>query len=180
MAKEARIFSLVQELGQCIVVVEEVDGPHLVPIWIGIFEGSAIAAQLIGEKFPRPMTHDLMMNIIKDMGATIDRVTITDLKDNSYYAEIAVKQNGKAWVIDSRPSDAMALAVRAQCPIFIEERVLEKCPEMLKPITKDEAEKLKKELQNMTPEDFFRGLKDKDNRKQTPPSSDEEDQDKDQ
>lgn len=164
MVKEARIYSLVQELGQCIVVIEEVNGPHLIPIWIGIFEGSAIAAQLIGEKFPRPMTHDLMINIMKEMNVAIEKVTITDLRDNSYYAEIVVKQNGRAWIIDSRPSDAMALAVRVQCPIFIEEKVLKKCPEMLKPISKDEAEKLKKELQTMTPEDFFRGLKNKDSK----------------
>src|SRR5262245_15680643 len=86
--KEAKIFSLAQVVDRCIVGLEEVGGPRLVPIWIGIFEGGAIAAELTGQEPPRPMTHDLMNNILKGSHITMDKVVITDLRDNTYFAEI--------------------------------------------------------------------------------------------
>jgi uncharacterized protein len=157
--KEAKIFSLAQVVDRCIVVVEEVGGPRLVPIWIGIFEGGAIAAELTGQEPPRPMTHDLMTNILKVSHIAMEKVVITDLRDNTYFAEIHLKTNGSSQVIDARPSDALALAVRSRCPMFVSETVFKKCPELLKPISEDEVKKFKEELKNMKPEDFFKDLK---------------------
>jgi bifunctional DNase/RNase len=157
--KEAKIFSLAQVVDRCIVVVEEVGGPRLVPIWIGIFEGGAIAAELTGQEPPRPMTHDLMTNIFKASHIAMEKVVITDLRDNTYFAEIHIKSNGSSHVIDARPSDALALAVRTRCPMFVSEMVFKKCPELLKPISEDEVKKFKEELKNMKPEDFFKDLK---------------------
>lgn len=157
--KEAKIFSLAQVVDRCIVVVEEVGGPRLVPIWIGIFEGGAIAAELTGQEPPRPMTHDLMASMLKSAHVAMEKVVITDLRDNTYYAEIHLRTNGSSTVIDSRPSDALALAVRSRCPIFVSESVFKKCPELLKPISEDEVKKFREELKNMKPEDFFKDLK---------------------
>ncbi|HVO33302.1 MAG TPA: bifunctional nuclease family protein [Elusimicrobiota bacterium] len=157
--KEAKIFSLAQVVDRCIVVIEEIGGPRLVPIWIGIFEGGAIAAELTGQEPPRPMTHDLMANIFKLAHVAMTKIVITDLQDNTYFAEIHLRSNGADVVIDSRPSDALALAVRTHCPMFVSESVFKKCPELLKPISEDEVKKFKEELKNMKPEDFFKDLK---------------------
>ena len=157
--KEAKIFSLAQVVDRCIVVIEEVGGPRLVPIWIGIFEGGAIAAELTGQEPPRPMTHDLVNNIFKTMHVTMEKVVITDLRDNTYFAEIHLRNGTGAVIVDARPSDALALAVRAHCPMFVSENVFKKCPELLKPISEDEVKKFREELKNMKPEDFFRDLK---------------------
>jgi len=157
--KEAKIFSLAQVVDRCIVVVEEVGGPRLVPIWIGIFEGGAIAAELTGQEPPRPMTHDLVTSIFKASHIAMEKVVITDLRDNTYFAEIHLRTNGAVQVIDARPSDALALAVRTHCPMYVSEVVFKKCPELLKPISEDEVKKFKEELKNMKPEDFFKDLK---------------------
>lgn len=157
--KEAKIFSLAQVVDRCIVVIEEVGGPRLVPIWIGIFEGGAIAAELTGQEPPRPMTHDLIHHMFKSLKVTMDKVVITDLRENTYFAEIHLRSNGSAIVMDSRPSDALALAVRSHCPLYVSEAVFKKCPELLKPISEDEVKKFKEELKNMKPEDFFKDLK---------------------
>ncbi len=160
MLKPAKIYSLIfiPPLAQYVVTLEEVDGTRLVPIWIGITEGNAIAMIIQGQKFHRPLTHDLMANIIKDVGAEVERIVISDLKENAYYATITIKQNGKTYEIDSRPSDAMALAVRTKSPIFIDEKVFKLCPVINKPITDDEVKKFKEELKGLRPEDFFKRL----------------------
>jgi hypothetical protein len=160
--REAKIFSLAQVVDRCIVVIEEVGGPRLVPIWIGIFEGGAIAAELTGQEPPRPMTHDLLMSMLKAAQAIVERVVINDLRDNTYFAGVHMAlANGEKVVIDSRPSDALALAVRAHCPLFVAEVVFQKCPELLKPISEDEVKSFKEQLKNMKPEDFFKDLKEK-------------------
>jgi len=157
---EAHISSLVSlfPLPQYVVVLEDKDKARLVPIWIGVAEGNAIALEMNGEKFPRPLTHDLIVNILNQIGAKIERVTITDIKDNSYFAEIEIRVNGKTYQIDARPSDSLAIAVRIKCPIFIDSKVLDKCPTIEKPISEDEINKFKEELKHMTPEDFFKKL----------------------
>src|ERR1700751_4289438 len=94
--KEAKIFSLAQGVDRCIVVIEEVGGPRLVPIWIGVFEGGAIAAALTGQEPPRPMTHDLIANILKKLKVSLEKVVITDLRDNTYFAEIHLRSNGSS------------------------------------------------------------------------------------
>ena len=160
MMKEARIVSVVSlfPLPQYVVVLEDVEKTRLVPIWIGVNEGNAIALELQGEKFPRPLTHDLIVNLLTLLNAGVEKIIISDLKNNSYFAVIHVRVNGKTLPLDARPSDSLAIAVRIHCPIFIDEKVLKKCPVVEKPITKEEIEKFKSELKNMTSEEFFKSL----------------------
>lgn len=108
-----------------VVVLEEVEGGRMLPIWVGISEAQAIARELEQMKTPRPMTHDLMKAILEDMQATVERVVINDLRNNTYYAEISLAQRDARFVVDSRPSDAIALALRVHAPIFVARRVME-------------------------------------------------------
>lgn len=161
--KEARIFSLVliPLLGQYVVTLEELGGQRLIPIWIGVNEGNAIGLKLQGEALPRPMTHDLMAALLQQLGAKVERIVVMDLREGTYYAVIEMVSDGKRFTVDSRPSDAMALAVRMNAPIFVDDKVWKKCPVIMKPITEDEVDKFKDQLQNLKPEDFFKGLEDK-------------------
>jgi len=156
--KEAKIFSviMVQEAGQYLVTLEEVSGTRLLPIWIGPAEGISIAAALQKQAFPRPLTHDLLNNILKELNAKVEKVVITDIKNDTFYANIMLKAGDNLYTIDSRPSDSIAIAIRADAPIFIEERVFDKCPKIDKPITDEEVEKFKKDLERLRPEDFFK------------------------
>jgi hypothetical protein len=158
--KQAFISSLVSlfPLPQYVVVLEDIEKTRLVPIWIGVSEGNAIALEMNGEKFPRPLTHDLIINMFHAMGVQVDRVTITDIKENSYYAEITLSLKGQVFTIDARPSDSLAIAVRTKSPIFIDPVVLEKCPTVEKPISKDEVDRFKEDLKTMTAEEFFKNL----------------------
>ncbi len=167
-AVSTRLYSLSQVGGQCVMVLEEIDGPRLLPIWIGLYEGGAIGMALSGQQFPRPLTHDLFMVVIHQLGAKVKHVIITELKDATFYAEVALDQGGKESVIDARPSDSVALAVRANCPILVSEQVFQACPELLKPISEEEVNDFKKKLDKMTPEDFFKDLKLK---KERPPEN---------
>jgi len=157
---EFRILSLmmVPNSGQYVVFLEEVGGGRLVPIWIGIYEGNAILLHLQGEELPRPMTHDLMTNISRVLGMEIERVVVNDLVDNTYYAVIEATFQGQNISIDARPSDSMALAVRAGAPIYVHDRVLDKGVAVMKPITEEDLEEFKEELKRMRPEDFFKNL----------------------
>ena len=158
--KEAKIFSLVliPLLGQYVVTLEEVEGQRLVPIWIGVNEGNAIGLKLQGEQLPRPMTHDLLSNILNALTVKVDRIVVTDLRDGTYYASIFLTDGTRKFDLDCRPSDAIALAVRTSTPIFLDDKVLKKCPVIMKPISDEEVGKFKKDLQSMKPEDFFKGL----------------------
>ncbi len=160
MIKEARIASVVSlfPLPQYVVVLEDKEKTRLVPIWIGVHEGNAIALELQGEKFPRPLTHDLIVNMLELLGAKVEKVVISDLKDNSYYAILEIRMNGKTLFLDARPSDSLAIAVRVHCPVFIDEKVLKRCPAVEKPITAEDIENFKNELKTLTPEQFFKGL----------------------
>lgn len=161
MIKEAKISSLVSlfPLPQYVVVLEDLERTRLVPIWIGVHEGTAIALEMQKEKFPRPLTHDLMVNIVAAVGGKIEKVVISDLKENSYYAVLFIRQGRKLFEIDARPSDSLALAVRVSCPIFIDEKVLKACPPMSSgPITSEDVDRFKEDLKNMTPEEFFKRL----------------------
>lgn len=160
-AVPTRLYSLSQVGGQCVMVLEEIDGPRLLPIWIGLYEGGAIGMALSGQQFPRPLTHDLFMVVINQLGAKVKHVVITELKESTFYAEVALQNGNKEMVIDARPSDSVALAVRANCPILVSDSVFKACPELLKPITEDEVSDFKKKLDTMTPEDFFKDLKKK-------------------
>jgi hypothetical protein len=145
-------------LAQYVITLEEVDGSRLIPIWIGVSEGTSIVMVLEGEKFKRPLTHDLTVSLIKALGGSLEKVVISDLKENAYYSVIVLRQGDKTLEIDSRPSDAIALAVRTGAPIFIEDKVLELCPVINKPISGDEVKNFEKEIENLRPEEFFRKL----------------------
>jgi len=110
---------------QPIVLLKTADGNKFLPIWIGHPEAAAILMKLQGASTPRPMTHDLVTDMLGELGAEVVRITVTELKENTFYASITVQQNGSEIEIDSRPSDAIALAVRADAPIFAAEDVIE-------------------------------------------------------
>lgn len=108
-----------------VVILREAGGRRLLPIWIGPGEASAIAMELAGIKFARPLTHDLMNTVVRGLGSRLVRVLITKVEDNTYYASLVFQQNGRTLAIDSRPSDSVALALRASAPIYAEDSLLE-------------------------------------------------------
>jgi bifunctional DNase/RNase len=108
-----------------VVVLKEVDAERYLPIWIGPFEADAITLQLQGVEVARPLTHDLLKGVIEKMGATVSHITVTELKNDTFYARIIMDVNGESVEIDARPSDAIALAVRAKAPLFVAEEVME-------------------------------------------------------
>jgi uncharacterized protein len=110
---------------QPIVLLKTADGNKFLPIWIGHAEAAAILMKLQGASTPRPMTHDLVADILEQLDAEVIRITVTELRENTFYASITVQQNGSEIEIDSRPSDAIAIAVRSEAPIFAAERVVE-------------------------------------------------------
>lgn len=108
-----------------VVILKEKDGERLLPIWIGPGEASAIAMELAGIHFARPLTHDLFTAVVRGLGSSLVRVLITKVVDNTYYASLVFSANGEFISIDSRPSDSIALALRAEAPIFADENLLE-------------------------------------------------------
>ncbi len=109
-----------------IVILRDPAGDSLLPIWVGLFEANAIALQLEKITTPRPMTHDLLRSVLSTMDAQVDRIVITDLKENTFYASVHLRCNGRDLSVDSRPSDAIALALRTDSPIFVDRAVIEK------------------------------------------------------
>ncbi len=109
-----------------IVILEEIEGKQTLPIWVGLLEATAIASEIEGVSFPRPMTHDLLKDIMDKTDIKVNKIEIYDLRDNTYYALIHLTNRGEALSIDSRPSDAIALALRTRAPIFVSEEVLKK------------------------------------------------------
>jgi bifunctional DNase/RNase len=162
LMKEFKIFSLmlIPMPAQYVIYLEEVGGTRLIPIWIGVNEGNAIVYKLQDESPPRPMTHDLMAEIFNTLNLQIEKVTVSDLKENTYFAIIDMRHGDENYSIDSRPSDAIALAVRTESPIYVSQDVLDKCPVIRKPISDDEVEKFKNEVQSLRPEDFFKDVDD--------------------
>ncbi len=108
-----------------IIILRDQDGQRILPIWVGVFEANAIALQIENVQTPRPMTHDLLKNVIGDLSAQVERIVVTDLKENTFYALIHLRTNGHSIEIDARPSDAIALALRTRSPIFVEEAVIQ-------------------------------------------------------
>ena len=141
-----------------IVILWEVDGEKTLPIWIGLLEATAIASELEGIKFSRPMTHDLMNNLLEMVDIKVSKIEVCDLKENTYYALIHFKQGDKEMTIDARPSDALALSLRVKAPIFVEEEIINKSKEIdLKPEAEDKSEegkKWQKLLEELNSEDF--------------------------
>lgn len=159
--REVRIYSLATTQNECIVFLEEVNGNRLLPIWIGLSEGQAIAIRFSGIVLPRPLTHDLLLSSVKTLGWAVEKIVVTDLKDNTFYAQIHLKSEKEERLLDSRPSDAIAVAVRAGCSMFVKERVFERCQVLSKPISEDEVKKFREELKNIKPEDIFKDLQKK-------------------
>ena len=141
---------------QPIVLLRESEGERYLPIWIGQAEASAIALALQGVVTPRPMTHDLIKNLLEEMAVQVHNIVITELREGTFYAVINMQRNGDAYEVSSRPSDAIALAVRLGCKIFADEEVLAEAS-ILIPSGEEEEEELEKFrefLENVTPEDF--------------------------
>ncbi|HDN84964.1 bifunctional nuclease family protein [Candidatus Aerophobetes bacterium] len=137
-----------------VIVLKEKNGSKTLPIWIGLFEAQSIALAMENVKPPRPLTHDLAKSLIEKLKGKVDRVVINDLRHNTFYARILIRQNGESIQVDSRPSDAIALALRLKVPIFIEEEVLDKVAMDSSPIGEEEIEEFKKKLKDLKPEDF--------------------------
>jgi uncharacterized protein len=142
---------------QPIVLLKTADGNRYLPIWIGQPEAAAILMKLQGAATPRPMTHDLVTDLLEQLEAQVVRITVTELRDNTFYASITVAMNGSEIEVDSRPSDAIALAVRADAPIFAADRVIEESAIEFEGEEVNEEEivsDFKKFLDNVTPEEF--------------------------
>ena len=108
-----------------IVILKDKDGDRVLPIWVGLFEANAIALQIENVATPRPMTHDLLRNIITDLDGRVDRIVVSDLNENTFYAVVHLTVRGERVAVDARPSDAIALALRTRAPIMVEETVIE-------------------------------------------------------
>jgi bifunctional DNase/RNase len=147
-----------------IVILKDTDNKLNLPIWIGLLEATAMATEIEGIKMARPMTHDLMKNILGEVGCAVDSVEITDLKENTYFALVYLTIAGRQVIIDSRPSDAIALALRTKSPIFVSKAVLEassilqQTEEGKEPpvenVSNVSQEKWAEILEKMTPDDF--------------------------
>jgi bifunctional DNase/RNase len=139
---------------QPIVLLKEADGDRYLPIWIGAVEATAIAFALQGIQTPRPMTHDLMRDLLRDAGVDVERIVINELVDQTFFALIRMTSNGETKEVSSRPSDAIALAVRITAPIYAAEEVLEQAGIELKDDEETEVEKFREFLDQVSPEDF--------------------------
>lgn len=141
-----------------IVILKDVHGNRALPIWIGNFEANAIALEMEQVTPPRPMTHDLIKNILEGINATVTRVVVNDLRDSTFYAQIFLLVGGEEVIVDSRPSDAIALALRVKAPIFVEEKVIDEAKVIdlseAESGEEEESEQVKEWLENIKPEDF--------------------------
>jgi uncharacterized protein len=152
-----------------VVILQELEGERVLPIWIGPGEASAIAMELAGMKFARPLTHDLTASLIRTLGGSLTRVTITRVQENTYYAELLIQRGSEVFAIDARPSDSIAIALRLRAPVFTTEDLLSINPIHIEPgegleaeaapSAPDEsltAEQLKEYLKKLNPEDLGR------------------------
>ncbi|MFQ5768038.1 MAG: bifunctional nuclease family protein [Acidobacteriota bacterium] len=137
-----------------IVILRDSSGESLLPIWVGLFEANAIALQLEKITTPRPMTHDLLRSVFSHLEAQVQRILINDLRENTFYATVLVQHKGQELAIDSRPSDAIALALRTESPIFVDSEVISKAKKS--DLRKDaaESERLRKWLEQLEPGDL--------------------------
>ena len=140
---------------QPIVLLREAEGERYLPIWIGQPEATAIALALQGVVTPRPMTHDLLKNILEEMAVTVNDIVITELREGTFYAVINLQRNGSAFEVSSRPSDALALAVRLGCRILADEEVLSEASILIpSEEPEEEVERFREFLEHVNPEDF--------------------------
>ena len=137
-----------------IVILRDKDGQRVLPIWVGVFEANAIAQQIENVAPPRPMTHDLLRNIITDLDGQVDRVVVSDLKDNTFFAIIHLTVKGEAVVVDARPSDAIALALRTRAPILVDETVIDNAKTVDFTSERADGDRLQKWLESLDPEEL--------------------------
>ncbi len=167
---EAQVHGLILEkkTQQNIVILRESEGERILPIWIGPGEAQAIRRMLAGESFPRPLTHDLVVLVVEGMRAKVARVVIADLRENTFFASIFIERESEVLSLDARPSDSIAVALRARAPIYVNEKLLQPPPQAdegeregepddppERPLTDEEkAEQLRRFLEKLNPEDF--------------------------
>ncbi len=139
-----------------IVILKDINGNTVLPIWVGVYEANAIALEIEKVSTPRPMTHDLIKNLLTGLDTAVKKVVVSDLREETYYAIIWLEQEGEVISIDSRPSDALALALRLDCPIFVEDQVLKTSKVATTTAEKVTNEELRKWLENLNDEDLGR------------------------
>lgn len=139
-----------------IVVLKDVGGDSILPIWVGIYEANAIALEIEKVATPRPMTHDLIKNLLMGLEAQIRKVVVSELRDDTFYAVIWMERDGRVVSVDSRPSDALALALRVDCPIYVEEEVIRSSKRAGDASDKISSEELRKWLEGLNDEDLGR------------------------
>jgi len=139
-----------------IVVLKDAGGSAILPIWVGIYEANAIALEIEKVQTPRPMTHDLLKNLLLGLNVQVQKVVVNDLRDDTFYALIWMIRDGKTLSMDSRPSDALALALRLDCPIFVDEEVLKNSKVSSAISEKSTSEELRKWLEGLSDEDLGR------------------------
>ena len=137
-----------------IVILRDKEGAKTLPIWVGMFEANAIALQIENISTPRPMTHDLLRNVIHDLKASVQKIVVCDLQDSTFYALIYLTLNGDVVAIDASPSDAIALALRTRAPIFVEEAVIDNAKTVDVTADKADADRLHKWLESLDPDDL--------------------------
>jgi len=139
-----------------IVVLKDVHGNSVLPIWVGVYEANAIALEIEKVQTPRPMTHDLLRNVFLGLEVRVDKIVVSDLKDDTFYAVIWVEREGQLIMLDSRPSDALALALRMDCPIFVDEQVLKSSKVTSALAERTTNDQLKNYLESLSDEDLGR------------------------
>jgi bifunctional DNase/RNase len=137
-----------------IVMLRDPNSDAVLPIWVGLYEANAIALQLEKIKTPRPMTHDLMKSLLTDLRAKVEKIVITELKENTFYALVHLQQDGHTLAVDSRPSDAIALALRVDAPIFVEEEVISKAKSVDMTKEAGDSDRLRQWLEKLDPEEL--------------------------
>ena len=153
---EVKINGLAVDAGSKshVVILKEKEGERVLPIWIGPAEAQAIARELAGQRFPRPLTHDLLATIVEGLHAKVTRVVIADLRENTFFAQLVIDRDGEVVVVDARPSDSIAVALRTGADIFVNEKLLNEPGEQEEPTEEEKAQELRRFLENLDPEDF--------------------------
>ncbi|MEI6669988.1 MAG: bifunctional nuclease family protein [Acidobacteriota bacterium] len=137
-----------------IIILRDREGDRVLPIWVGVFEANAIALQMENIATPRPMTHDLLRNVLTDLNASVQRIVVSDLKDNTFFALIYVRCGEEVVAIDARPSDAIALALRTQAPIYVEEYVIDHAKSIDFSPDKTDSNRLQRWLESLDPDEL--------------------------
>jgi len=150
---KVRTVTMDQQMNPVVLLVDQAESLAL-PIWIGPSEAQSIALELRGQKMQRPMTHDLMRALLTHLTVTVSRIVVTDLQNGTYFAEIHLRTKGNEVIVDSRPSDAIALALRAEAPIFVEDKVAAAAIPLKKAFDEHEVEEFRKFIDSVRPADF--------------------------